>query len=66
MAPEGARNNKLYRSAFTLGRFVASGDVGARELGETLVDAAIGRGLARPEAERTVASAFSAALKGPR
>jgi hypothetical protein len=65
MAPEGRRNSELNRAAFVLGRLVASGEIGARELGGKLVDVAVGLGLSRAEAERTVASGLRSAVKGP-
>src|SRR5690606_19091693 len=65
-AREGGRNNALYQAAVALGQLVAGGELGETEVAETLTTAAIGRGLAEPDARRTVASGLRAGAKRPR
>lgn len=55
-APEGTRNDTLNRAAYSLARFVRSGELSAREVGEALLAAALGAGLPQAEAERTIIS----------
>jgi hypothetical protein len=64
LAREGQRNDTLNRAAFALGRFVASGELDARDIGPALVGAALATGLPRVEAVRTIASGLRAAIRG--
>lgn len=59
-APVGQRNDRLNRTAFSIARLVASGDLPARESAYWLVAAAVTAGLPLEEAQQTVASAFGA------
>lgn len=59
---EGTRNGTLFIATLKLGRFVREGQLDARSIGPALVGAALGAGLDRPEAERTVASGLRAAI----
>jgi hypothetical protein len=63
LAGDGQRNSTLNRAAFSLGRFVAKGELDAVEVGDALVGAALSAGLNRHEATRTVMSGFRAALR---
>ena len=63
MAPDGRRNDTLYSSALALGRFVATGEIDARDIGPALVGAAMAAGLPKREAEATVVSALGAAIR---
>jgi hypothetical protein len=64
LAGDGQRNQTLNKAAFSLGRFVAKGELDAVDVGEALVGAALAAGLSRHEASRTVASGLRAAVKG--
>lgn len=59
-APEGSRNETLNRSAYSLARFVASGEADAYMVARELSDAAARAGLEEREIARTLESAFSA------
>ena len=63
MAPKTQRNNTLNRAAYKLGRFVASGELDARDVGEALVGAALATGLNEREANRTITSGLRAAVE---
>jgi hypothetical protein len=63
LAGAGARNATLFRAAARLGRFVASGELDARDIGPALVGAALAAGLPRPEAERTALGGLRTALR---
>ena len=63
MAGQGQRNQTLNRAAYKLGRFVASGELDARDVGEALVGAALATGLNEHEATRTVTSGLRAAVE---
>lgn len=63
-AREGTRNDMLFTAALKLGRFVRDGQLDARDIGPILVGAALGTGLDRQEAERTIASGLSTAIRG--
>lgn len=62
LAREGTRNESLFVSALKLGRFVREGQLDARDIGPALVGAALGTGLDRQEAEKTVASGLHTAI----
>jgi hypothetical protein len=62
LAGDGQRNSTLNRAAFSLGRFVAKGELDAVDVGDALVDAALAAGLNRHEATRTVMSGLRAAV----
>ena len=57
---EGARNNRLNEAAFSLARFVATGEADPERLAYALTCAARHAGLPEHEIERTIASAFRA------
>lgn len=57
---EGSRNDRLYRAACSLARFVAAGEADAFMVARELARAAERAGLGRPEIARTLESAFSA------
>jgi hypothetical protein len=63
-APEGARNHTLNKLAYRLGQLQAGGVLPADSI-EYLIDAAMGAGLPRDEAEKTAQSGFSEGLKHP-
>ena len=63
MAPKEQRNNTLNTAAYKLGRFVASGELDARDVGEALVGAALATGLNEREATRTITSGLRAAVE---
>ena len=57
---EGSRNHRLNKAAFSLARFVATGEADPDRLADTLRYAARHAGLGDREIERTIRSAFSA------
>lgn len=59
-APDGERNNTLNREAFSIARFIASGDLSEELVTNALIDAAIVAGLSARDSEKTVASALRA------
>ncbi len=59
-APEGTRNNKLNEAAYSLARFIDTGEAHADKLIEVLTLAAEHAGLPPHEIERTIKSAFGA------
>lgn len=59
-AGEGRRNDTLNAQAFSLGRFIESGELHASEIAIALAVAASHAGLTAREAERTLASALGA------
>lgn len=61
----GGRNNELNTSAYSIGRLVAAGRVGATAARETLIEAGQACGLSEFEARKTVTGAFSAAESDP-
>jgi hypothetical protein len=61
-APAGERNNRLFKAAASMARFVAAGDLAAAEVGPAIVDAAVAAGLPRHEAEATAVSGLRRAL----
>ncbi len=58
--PEGSRNDRLNRAAFSLARFIAAGDADPAPVVRALASAAAHAGLPRREIERTLGSAFVA------
>jgi hypothetical protein len=64
--PEGARNSKLYQSAFNLGQLVATGELDSAEVEGALTDAANTAGLGEAETNRTLHSGLEAGMKHPR
>ena len=56
LAGEGERNSELFAAAASLGRFVASGDLGEQVVAAALVGVAEAAGLSRHEAQRTTSS----------
>ena len=66
MAGQGQRNQTLNTAAYKLGRFVASGELDARDVGEALVGVALAAGLNEREATRTVTSGLRAAVERAR
>lgn len=66
MAPEGARNHQLNRSAFALGQLVASGSLDAETVVGGLIEAAERAGLTGREVEATIASGLRSGLRSPR
>jgi len=59
-APEGTRNNALYKEAWALSRFVASGDLDIETIATCLASAAFGTGLKKSEIIATIKSATHA------
>jgi len=57
-AANGQRNDQLNRSAWSLARFVPTGQLVADELTEALLSAATNAGLGQAEARRTIGSAL--------
>jgi len=58
--PKGQRNEALNRAAFSLGRFIATGEASAPDIARQLAYAAARAGLSETEIRKTVLSAFSA------
>lgn len=65
-APNGARNNTLNTSAFTIGQLVAGGELDHNHAFSQLIKAAIDAGLSQEEAERTADSGLVAGMEHPR
>lgn len=65
-ARTGNRNNALYQAAVALGQLVAGQELSAAEVTDWLTAAALGVGLAEPDARRTVASGLRAGARRPR
>jgi hypothetical protein len=65
LAPVGARNDTLDRAAYAIGRLVAGGEVDVEEAASALLVAAERAGLARRQAERTLASGLRAGFAAP-
>jgi hypothetical protein len=65
-AQVGTRNHELNRSAFTLARLVAGGDLLESATRASLLGAAVGIGLEEPESRQTIDSAFMAGTAHPR
>lgn len=59
-AASGSRNAVLNRAAYSIGRFVASGDLLATDAGELLLGAALAAGLNEREANNTIKSGLRA------
>ena len=59
-ASEGTRNSTLNRAAYSLARFVGTGDADVHDLARELAQAASWAGLGEDEIRRTVYSAFKA------
>lgn len=59
-SPDGERNNELNRQAFSLSRFVRSGELGENLVRRALADAAGVAGLSAFEADQTISSALRA------
>jgi len=64
--PEGTRNHRLNRAAFSLGTLVGANVLDAEDAQAHLLDAALRAGLEEPEALRTIASGLSAGERQPR
>lgn len=62
----GARNHRLNRAAFSLARFVASGELAEHEVTSELAHAAHVAGLRGAEVARTIASGLRAGLENDR
>lgn len=65
-AREGTRNDTLNRAAYNLGRLVAAGLLGARDVEQALTVAARAVGLGPVEAARTIHSGLTAGARRPR
>lgn len=65
-APEGTRNHRLNVAAFQLGQLVGGGELARSVVEAELLAAALGAGLGRIEAERTIASGLNAGTAYPR
>jgi hypothetical protein len=65
-SPAGARNDRLNRAAFSLARFVASGELSQHAVAAELADAADVAGLRGSEVARTIASGLRAGLENVR
>jgi hypothetical protein len=66
MAPVGARNHQLNRSAFNLGRLVMQRSVTAEESGNALLRAAVSAGLGEAEALATIRSGLRSGIDAAR
>jgi hypothetical protein len=64
-APEGQRNDTLYKGSVALGQLHAGGEI-AEDVRETLVQAAMTAGLPEAEARRTVESGWATGMTEPR
>jgi hypothetical protein len=62
----GGRNDALNRAAFRLGQLAALGSIDEGTVRRHLTEAALGAGLTRPEAQRTITSGWRAGLRNPR
>jgi len=65
-AQEGARNLQLNKSSFALAQLVSTGHVNESELEQKLLSTALGLGLERSEAEKTIRSGMDAGRAKPR
>ncbi|HWE57253.1 MAG TPA: bifunctional DNA primase/polymerase, partial [Acidimicrobiales bacterium] len=65
-APQGQRNDSLYRSAARLGELVGAGVLDARSVAARLLDAALSIGLSEHEAESTITSGMRTGMTQPR
>jgi hypothetical protein len=63
LSGKGNRNHSLNKAAFSLGRFVARGELDAVDVGEALVGAALAAGLNQIEATKTVMSGLRASVR---
>ena len=64
--PEGGRNDRLNRAAFSAGQLIAAGWLDVADAIETLTDAAIASGLGEREAVATIDSGLRAGIAHPR
>jgi P4 family phage/plasmid primase-like protien len=62
--PEGSRNDKLYKSAFRIGTWIAGGELSDLAV-DDLKDAALVSGLPIEEVEKTILSGVTGGLKCP-
>jgi hypothetical protein len=62
-AGKGQRNGVLNRAAFSLGRFIGSGDLLEGDVTDALLGCAIAAGLHQKEAAATIASGLRAAVR---
>lgn len=65
-AAEHTRNDTLNRESFGIGRLVGGGVLDEDRVRSALLSAAVERGLAQPEASRTITSGLAAGKKTPR
>jgi hypothetical protein len=65
-APEGTRNNQLFRSAAALGNFVGAGLLNEGDVAEQLTNAAAAAGLAAIETKLTITSGLERGKANPR
>ncbi|WP_020402110.1 BT4734/BF3469 family protein [Gracilimonas tropica] len=65
-APEGDRNNQLFKSAAALGSLVAGGVLEEHTVKDLLFDAARSTGLKESEINKTLTSGFNTGLQSPR
>lgn len=65
-APEGVRNDRLNRSAFSLGTLVGAGALPRDQVEASLTQAAAAAGISTREAARTIASGLAAGVGRPR
>jgi len=63
--PEGSRNDRLNREAFTFGGFVAAGLVAREEVVRALAEAAVRAGLSDDEASKTIEGGIAAGEANP-
>lgn len=64
--PEGERNGRLNKAAFSLGQIVGAGALARSEIEGLLLDAALRCGLSEREAARTIRSGLDEGQKHPR
>jgi putative DNA primase/helicase len=65
-APEGERNDRLNKAAFSLGQIIAGGGLDRDIVEAALLTAATTAGLPETEARRTIQSGLAAGMKEPR
>ena len=65
-ASEGQRNATLNQAAFRLGQLVGGGELVCSLVENTLLDAALGAGLSREEAQKTLQSGLFSGMENPR
>lgn len=65
-APEGTRNDRLNKAAFSMGQLVAGGEIAERDVAEALISAATVAGLESDETLKTIKSGLISGQEHPR